>query len=164
MKKIVDYGEYIKEFIKFPYGGKIGGEHKKPISDKDIDSGHSIMRDLPHPNNISKDAYDIEREKNDERKINLMGETLNDYGESEMIKRLIDAIKFYLNGLDNYYFGSIKNTIENLPTNVIKHFNIDITSDEGIKDFIENKFELFKRSFEMWKEIETTYPGKRYGM
>ena len=156
MKKLVDYGEYIKEYIKFPYGGNIGGEHKKNIKDDDFDK-------LSKKTNITQPAYNIEKEKNDERKINLMGETLNGYCESEHIKRLIETINYYLNGLENYYFMSIKNTLENLSSNIINHFNIDITSDEGIKDFIENKFDLFKRSFEMWKEIDKKYPGERYG-
>jgi len=156
MKKLVDYGEYIKEFVKFPYGGKIEGEHKKKISDEEFDK-------LQNQKGITSDAYNVEREKNNERKISLMGDTLSKYGESTDIERLIESIDYYLIEKSIFYFSGIKNHIENLPTNVIKHFNIDITTDEGIKDFIENKFELFKRSFEMCKEIEKRYPGERYG-
>ena len=156
MKKIVDYGEYIKEYIKFPYGGKIDGEHKKPISDEDFDKN-------PSQKGITSDAYTVEREKNDERKISLMGDTLSDYGESDYIKRLIESINYYLTEKSKYYFLGIKNNLENLPSNVIEHFNIDSTTDDGVTDFIVNKFELFKRSYDMFKEIDKKYPGERYG-
>ena len=156
MKKIVDYGEYIKEFIKFPYGGKIDGEHKTKISDEDFEKNHNQK-------GITSNAYTVETEKNNERKIRLMGDTLSDYGESDYVKRLIEHIDYYLANPSNYYFLNILNNLKELSVDVVKHFGIDANTSEGAKDFIENKFDLFKRSFEMWKEIDKKYPGERYG-
>ncbi len=157
MKKLVDYGEYIKELVKFPYGGKIGGEHKKKISDEDFEKN-------PSQKGITSDAYNVEREKNEERKISLMGDTLSGYNVSDNIQRLIKSVDSYLDdNRSNFYLSSIKDYLGTLSNNIIKHFEIDPTTKEGVEDFIENKFDLFKRSFEMWKEIDKRYPGERYG-
>lgn len=157
MKKLVDYDEYIKELVKFPYGGKIDGEHKKRISDEDFEKN-------PSQKGITPDAYNVEREKNEERKISLMGDSLSGYNVSDNIQRLIKAVDNYLEEPNrNFYLSTIKDYLGTLSNNIIQHFEIDPTTTEGIEDFIQNKFELFKRSFEMWKEINSKYPGERYG-
>jgi len=157
MRKIVDFGEYIKEYIKFPQGGNIGGEHKKTIKDEDFDK-------LPTSSSITQTAYNIEREKNDERKINLMGDKLNGHHDQHFIESLINAAeKYRIDNRDNFYFGSVKQYLNAIPQGVIDHFDIDVTTDDGVIDFINNKIDLLKRSFDMWKEIKNTYPGERYG-
>ena len=45
---------------------------------------------------------------------------------------------------------------------LIEHFDIDLNSDNVAEDFIQNNYELFKRSYDMFKEIKD-YPV-RYGI
>ena len=44
MKNIKNFNDYITEELLFSHGGNIGGEHKKPVSDEDIESGKVTAR------------------------------------------------------------------------------------------------------------------------
>lgn len=166
MNKIKNFQDYIKENILFPRGGNIGGEHKKTVTDKEIESGKAHKKGyVPQPKGVTHHAHQIEDEKRKQRKINLMGSELRGYYEREFIERLIDAVKNYQLEYDrnpkNIYYHTIIDFIKVLPVEVIEHFDIDINSENLVEDFIENKYELFKRSYYMFKEIKDY--SVRYG-
>jgi len=156
MKKLVDFGEYVKEKIEFPQGGDIGGNHKKKISDEEFEKNPSVK-------GITSNAYTVEREKNEERKINLMGDLLKNYNDQYTVNALIGAVNDYNPKFPNYSTDQIRNYMNNLPQSIKNHFDIVSSTKEDVDDFIENKFELFKRSYDMFKEIDKKYPGERYG-
>lgn len=171
MRNIKNLDEYIKENILFPRGGNIGGDHKKPVTDEEIESGKAKKKGYKSQRKgLTHDAYSISVEKSKERKINLMGDDLSKrshsgYSDEEWVKKLIDSVENYNREKQrtshNIYYDSIKSFLNALPEGVIEHFNINLDSSNLVEDFVENKFELFKRSYDMFKEI-SNYPNDRY--
>ena len=155
MKKIKNFDKYVKENILFPRGGNIGGEHKKPVTDEEIESGKAKKKGyIPQKGGYTHSAHNISIEKQRERKINLMGDELSGYFDKDNVKRLIDSVEYYKKDLAKYIKSSIKDYLSILPKGVIDHFNIDLDSENLVENFIEDKFELFKRSYDMFKEIK----------
>lgn len=146
---ITKFNEFINEKLDnvlFPHGGNIGGEHKKPIKDKDF---------KPKPTGIRNEvSYSIGKEKKENRLKNLIGKVLT-YDEMTDIEFIIEESERYLKSTHEndkkYRFYNIKYRLNILP-DVIEHFNIDTISDDSIIDFIVNKLDLFKRSYIMYKE------------
>lgn len=162
MNKIKNFEKYINENILFSRGGNIGGEHKKTVSDDEIESGKAKKKGYkPQPKGITHSARMIENEKRRERKINLMGSELTGYYDKNWIEYLIDAVENYIKEPHNYYRDNVKNYLNTIPKEVVEHFNIDLNADNLVEDFIENKYELFKRSYDMFKEIKDY--STRYG-
>ena len=162
MKNIKNFNDYITEELLFSHGGNIGGEHKKPVSDEEIESGKAFKKGYTkQPKGVTNDARKIENEKRSERKINLMGSELNGYYDKDNVQRLIDSVEYYLKDKQDYLLRELKAKLEILPDGVAEHFGIDLDSENVVEDFIENKFELFKRSYEMFKEIKDY--STRYG-
>ena len=167
MKTIKKFDEFINEELLFRKGGDIGGEHKNPVSDEDIESGKAYKKGYkPQPKGLTHDAIMIDQEKTRERKINLMGSTLEERISGNTIKefidRLIESVNLYLKEPGKYWGDSIVSYLKILPKEIIEHFDIDLNSDNVAEDFIQNNYELFKRSYDMFKEIKD-YPV-RYGV
>jgi len=171
MNNIKNLDEYIKENILFPRGGNIGGDHKKPVTDEEIESGKAFKKGyVPQRKGYTTDANLVAAEKTKQRKINLMGDDLSGrrhagYSDETWVEDLIKAVDNYnrekVRSENNLYYHSIISYLNSLPEVVIAHFNIDLDSDDVVEDFVENKFELFKRSYDMFKEIKN-YTSDRY--
>ena len=160
MKKIKNYKDYINEELLFKNGGDIGGVHKKPVTDKEIQSGKAYKKGYkPQHSGITNTAYKIENEKRTERKINLMGSDLNGYNNRHFVESLINTTERYIKEQGKYWKDNIVAYLNALPKEVIEHFDINLEADDLVEDFIKNKFELFKRSYEMFKEIKD-YPTR----
>lgn len=132
---------------------------EKYYSDKDIESGKAKKDGYrQQPKGITSSALNIENEKRAQRKINLMGSELDERISGNpityFIDRLIENVEEYLKYPGNYYESSIRDYLRILPEEIIKHFDIDLNSENLVEDFIKNKYELFKRSYDMFKEIK----------
>lgn len=143
--------------VLFSHGGNIGGPHQKPIKDKDFN---------PTPTGIRHEvSYEIGKEKRTNRLKNLMGSELLKYDDLRDIKFIIDESERYKESSHEndkgFKLRNIKHYFSMLP-DVSKHFDVDPESDESVIDFIENKLDLFKRSYEMFKEESNKYFDSRY--
>lgn len=158
---ITKFNDFITEKLEgvlFPHGGNIGGQHHKPIKDKNFN---------PIPTGIDRNVSNtVGREKRTNRLLSIMGSTLPNYRDREYVEFIIDESKRISksnseNDKKNRLLN-IKSILTNTLPDIAKHFDVDANSDDSVYDFVINKMDLFERSYKMFREEYVKNLDSRY--
>lgn len=160
MSKIKKFDEYINETTLFRTGGKIGGEHKKYVSDEDIESGKARRKKgYQKPSSgISQRGNEVAREKTDARILELLGINYNDYNQKRFIDDIIRLVDYYKSDMKKsnqagWYQKSIEDLFERLPKKMIEVFNIDFEDKDRVANFVNKEYDKFLYAVEKSKEL-----------
>ena len=138
MNTIKNFEKYVNENILFPRGGNIGGEHKKSVTDEEIESGKARKKGYqPQPKGITNAALNIENEKRSQRKINLMGSELNGYNEKNRVENVINSVEYYKKFIA---LSPVNENYETVVQKLAKLENSDMEEDEGLLGKLMNLF------------------------
>jgi hypothetical protein len=152
--------------ILFPRGGDIGGPHKTPISDKDIEKYHAGKGQRPPflPKGDAGDSFSVAREKWLDRLERNFG-TRDETELSDFMYSIGNSVKYYElqqeDGLghEKFYADNIRTqfTKNTFAQTIIGNYNVDINSSEGLNYFIYNIYPILKLDY------KETITNKNFG-